>query len=105
MVTRSPYSASFAARRSAVFATLRATLASEVSSSAVLADLLEKLNAMQGSQESPDAFRPLFEAFLARAEDNMDVVRPYLPALAEFLEPAAEVADAEEDLDWAPEVA
>jgi hypothetical protein len=54
------------ASHAAVFASLRAKLAGEVSSSAVLADLLEKLNRMQEAQARPGEFKESFDAFIAR---------------------------------------
>jgi hypothetical protein len=74
-----------AGSRDAVFASLRTKLAAEVSSSAVLADLLDKLNRMQEAQARPADFRERFDAFVARADEYLDVVRPFFPLLAQFL--------------------
>ena len=69
----------------AVFASLRATLAGEVESSAMLADLLQKLNGMQEAQGRPADFKERFDMFVARAEEYLEVVRPFIPALVQFL--------------------
>jgi hypothetical protein len=69
----------------AVFASLRAKLASEVESSAMLADLLQKLNGMQEAQARPADFKERFDVFVARAEEYLEVVRPFIPALVQFL--------------------
>jgi hypothetical protein len=69
----------------AVFASLRAKLASEVESSAMLADLLQKLNGMQEAQARPADFKERFDVFVARAEEYLEVVRPFIPALVKFL--------------------
>jgi hypothetical protein len=69
----------------AVFASLRATLAGEVESSAMLADLLQKLNGMQEAQARPADFKERFDMFVARAEEYLEVVRPFIPALVQFL--------------------
>jgi hypothetical protein len=74
-----------AGSRDTVFACLRTKLAAEVSSSAVLADLLEKLNRMQEAQARPADFRERFDAFVARADEHLDVVRPFFPFLVQFL--------------------
>ena len=68
-----------------VFASLRAKLAREVESSAMLADLLEKLNGMQEAQARPADFKERFDMFVARAEEYPEVVRPFIPALVQFL--------------------
>ena len=101
------------ASRDAVFASLRAKLAHEVSSSAVLADLLDKLNRMQEAQARPGDFKESFDAFIARADEHLEVVQPFFPVLAQFLpsqkEPdtAAEPlgVEAADESDWAIEVA
>ena len=85
MNIHSPQEFGRAASHDAVFASLRAKLAGEVSSSAMLADLLEKLNGMQEAQARPADFTKRFDAFVARADEHLDVVRPFLPALVEFL--------------------
>jgi hypothetical protein len=73
------------ASHDAVFASLRAKLAGEVSSSAMLAELLEKLNRMQDAQTRPEDFKKQFDAFVVRAEEYMDLVRPFFPILVRFL--------------------
>ena len=78
----------------AVFASLRAKLAGEVESSAMLADLLQKLNGMQEAQARPADFNERFDVFVARAEEYLEVVRPFIPALVQFL-PAHGVSDRE----------
>jgi hypothetical protein len=69
----------------AVFASLRAKLAGEVESSAMLVDLLQKLNGMQEAQARPGDFKERFDVFVARAEEYPEVVRPFIPALVQFL--------------------
>jgi hypothetical protein len=69
----------------AVFASLRAKLAGEVESSAMLADLLQKLNGMQEAQARPADFKERFDVFVARAKEYLEVVRPFIPALVQFL--------------------
>jgi hypothetical protein len=101
------------ASRDAVFASLRAKLAGEVSSSAVLADLLEKLNRMQEAQARPSDFKESLDAFIARAEEHLDVVRPFFPVLVQFLPFHKELhatadppgIEATDELDWTTEVA
>ena len=51
----------------AVFACLRDKITSEVSGSAMLADLLEKLNGMQEACARPADFKDRFDEFVARA--------------------------------------
>ena len=80
-----PQEFKMAASQDAVFASLRAKLAGEVGSSAMLADLLEKLNRMQEAQARPADFRERFDAFVARADEYLDVVRPFFPVLVGFL--------------------
>jgi hypothetical protein len=80
-----PQEFKMAASQDAVFASLRARLAGEVGSSAMLADLLEKLNEMQEAQARPADFRERFDAFVARADEYLDVVRPFFPVLVRFL--------------------
>ena len=72
------------ASHDAVFASLRAKLSREVSSSAVLADLLEKVNGMQKAQTRPGDFKEWFDAFIARAEDHLDVLRPFFRSWCNF---------------------
>ena len=101
------------ASHAAVFASLRAKLAGEVSSSAVLADLLEKLNRMQKAQARPGEFKVSFDAFIARADEHLEVLRPFFPVLVQFLpahkelHAAAEAPriEATDELDWTAEVA
>jgi hypothetical protein len=69
----------------AVFASLRTTLAREVSGSAMLGELLEKLNRMQEACGRPEDFALRFEEFVARAVDYREVVRPFFPELVRFL--------------------
>jgi hypothetical protein len=69
----------------AVFASLRAKLAGEVESSAMLADLLQKLNGMQEAQARPADFKERFDVFVARAEEYLEVLRPFIPALVQLL--------------------
>jgi hypothetical protein len=80
-----PQEFKIAASHDAVFASLRAKLAGEVSSSAMLADLLEKLNGMQEAQSRPADFREWFDEFVARADEYLDLVRPFFPVLVQFL--------------------
>jgi hypothetical protein len=84
MNIHSPQEFGRAASHDAVFASLRAKLAGEVSSSAMLADLLEKLNGMQEAQARPADFTERFDAFVARADEHLDVVRPFFPVLVQF---------------------
>ena len=109
----SPQKLGRCASHAAVFASLRAQLAGEVSSSAVLADLLEKLNRMQKAQARPGEFKVSFDAFIARADEHLEVVRPFFPVLVQFLpshkelHAAAEAPriEATDELDWTVEVA
>jgi hypothetical protein len=71
--------------QAAVFGALREKLASEVSSSALLAELLKKVNLMQKAQATPEEFKERFYEFVSRAEEHMDVVRPFFPALVVFM--------------------
>jgi hypothetical protein len=68
-----------------VFGSLRAKLAHEVSGSAILAELLGKVNQMQECCEKPHEFQQRFDEFVARAADHLHVVRPFFPMLAQFL--------------------
>jgi hypothetical protein len=113
MNVHSPQELGRYASHAAVFASLRAKLAGEVSSSAVLADLLEKLNRMQKAQARPGEFKESFDAFIARADEHLEVVQPFFPVLVQFLpshkelhaaaeHPGIESAD---ELDWTTEVA
>lgn len=69
----------------AVFAALRAKLAHEVSGSAMLADLLEKVNKMQEVHACPDEFQGRFDEFVGRAEEYSTAIRPFFPDLVGFL--------------------
>ena len=69
----------------AIYMSLREMLAREVSGSAVLADLLEKLNAMQEAHARPADFKRRFDEFVARAAEHLALVRPFLPVLEQFL--------------------
>jgi hypothetical protein len=69
----------------AVFAALRAKLAREVSGSAMLADLLEKVNRMQEVHASPAEFQGRFNEFVGRAEEYSTAIRPFFPDLVGFL--------------------
>jgi len=85
MNIRPPREFKMAASQDTVFASLRAKLTGEVGSSAMLADLLEKLNGMQEAQARPADFRERFDAFVARADEYLDAVRPFFPVLVRFL--------------------
>ena len=74
-----------AATQSAVFCALREKLANEVSSSALLAELLEKVTLMQKAQAAPEEFKQRFQEFVCRAEEQLQIVRPFFPALVIFL--------------------
>jgi hypothetical protein len=74
-----------AADQVAVFSALREKLASEVSSCALLAELLERVASMQKAQEAPEEFKKRFCDFVLRAEEQLDVVSPFFPALLAFL--------------------
>jgi|SRR5271163_4626635 len=69
----------------AVFAPLRERIAREVTGSAMLADLLEKLNEMQEACARPADFKVCFDVFITRAADHSDIVQPFLPELVRFL--------------------
>ena len=69
----------------AIFASLRAKLCREVSGSAMLLALLERVNSMQETHTQPDAFKASFDDFVARADDHISVVRSFFPMLACFL--------------------
>ncbi len=69
----------------AVFAALRAKLAHEVAGSAMLADLLEKVNRMQEVHASPAEFQGRFNEFVGRAEEYSTAIRPFFPDLVGFL--------------------
>jgi hypothetical protein len=76
-----------AASSSAVFYALREKLTIEVSSSAKLAELLEKVSLMQKAQANPVEFRRTFLEFVDRAEEHLELVQPFFPALVIFLPP------------------
>ena len=85
MNLHSPHHLGRASSHDAVFASLRVKLAAEVESNAVLVELLQKLNGMQEAQTRPVEFREWFSAFVARADEHLDIVRPFLPDLMKFL--------------------
>jgi hypothetical protein len=70
---------------SAAFTSLREKLAREVSGSAMLSELLEKLNGMQETCARPADFKVRFDEFVARAAEHRDLVWPFLPQLMRFL--------------------
>jgi hypothetical protein len=74
----------------AAFTTLREKLAREVSGSAMLSVLLEKLNGMQEACARPADFKLRFDEFIARAAEHLDIVRPFVPQLVRFLPAYAE---------------
>ena len=69
----------------AVFDELRRMLANEVSSSALLAELLQRVNSMWAAQDSPEEFEERFDEFVSRADEYMAVIRPFCPLLVGFL--------------------
>jgi hypothetical protein len=76
-----------AASPSAIFCALREKLAIEVSSNAKLAELLEKVSLMQKAQANPVEFKRTFLEFVDRAEEHLELVEPFFPALIIFLPP------------------
>jgi len=68
-----------------LFAALRAKLKSEVTSSAMLGDLLQKVNGMQEVQACPAEFKGRFDEFVGRAEEYSTAIRPFYPDLVGFL--------------------
>ena len=68
----------------AIFASLRAKLCREVSGSAMLLALLQRVNSMQESHTEPEAFKASFDDFVARADDHISVVRPFFPCWCVF---------------------
>jgi len=70
---------------SALFSALRSKLAREVCGSAMLADLLEKVNGMEASQNRPAEFKGKFDEFVGRAEEYSTAIRPFFPDLVGFL--------------------
>lgn len=83
---------SSSASTDAVFASLRQKLCLEVSGSAILSELLWKLNRMQEAHQRPVEFKSRFEEFVARAAEHQAVVRPFYPHLVRFF-----AANREED--------
>jgi hypothetical protein len=75
-----------------LFAALRMKLSREVSGSAMLADLLEKVNRMQEVHACPDEFKGRFDEFVGRAEEYSTAIRPFFPDLVSFL-PSRRVQD------------
>lgn len=69
----------------AIFASLRAKLCREVSGSAMLLALLQKVNDMQQAHTDPEAFKASFDDLVARAHEHNEVVRPFFPTLVCFL--------------------
>ncbi len=69
----------------ALFAALRAKLKSEVSSSAMLGDLLQKVNGMQEVYDCPSEFKGKFDEFVGRALEYSTAIRPFYPDLVGFL--------------------
>ena len=80
---------SIATADDAVFCELRKALANEVSSSALLAELLERVNSMRAAQDSPEEFEERFDEFVSRADEYMTVIRPFCPLLVGLLPPRA----------------
>jgi hypothetical protein len=68
-----------------LFAALRAKLKSEVSGSAMLADLLQKVNGMQEVYDCPTEFKGKFDEFVGRLEEYSTAIRPFYPDLLGFL--------------------
>jgi hypothetical protein len=69
----------------ALFSALRVKLAREVSSSAMLAELLHKVNEMQKASANPAEFEGRFHEFVHRAEEYSTAIRPFFPDLIGFL--------------------
>jgi len=69
----------------AIFSALRAKLCHEVSGSAMLAALLEKVNGMQEAYTRPADFKDRFDEFVARAADDLEIVRPFFPMFVQFM--------------------
>jgi|HubBroStandDraft_1064217.scaffolds.fasta_scaffold1285423_1 hypothetical protein len=69
----------------ALFSSLRVKLAREVSSSAMLADLLQKVNEMQEASAKPAEFEGKFNEFVGRAEEYSSAIKPFFPDLTAFL--------------------
>ncbi len=68
-----------------VFGALRKRLAHEVSSSAVLSELLEKINLMHATHSAPEQFQNHFDEFVSRSAEYSTVIRPFFPELVGFL--------------------
>ncbi len=71
--------------RNALFSALRDKLTREVSGSAMLSDLLQKVNGMQAVQTCPAEFQGKFEEFVDRAEEYSTAIRPFFPDLVNLL--------------------
>ena len=67
-----------------VFANLRQELKSRIPASDELTDILTKLNALEEAQESP-SFAKRYTEFIATAANHVQLIAPFLPALAELL--------------------
>ena len=85
MNTNFPDQSPISNAHSVVFSALRAKLSHEVSSSAMLADLLEKVGSMQEAHARPEVFKDRFDEFVYRAQEYIGVVRPFFPILVGFL--------------------
>ena len=70
-----------------IFCALREELAKEVSSSALLAELLERVTLMEKAQATPEEFKQRLYEFVCRAEEQLDLISLFFPALAVFLHP------------------
>jgi hypothetical protein len=68
-----------------LFAALRTKLKSEVSGSAMLSDLLQKVNGMQEVYTCPTEFKGKFDEFVGRAEEYSTAIRPFYPDLVGYL--------------------
>ena len=68
-----------------LFAALRSKLKSEVTGSAMLSDLLQKVNGMQEVYTCPTEFKGKFDEFVGRAEEYSTAIRPFYPDLVGFL--------------------
>jgi hypothetical protein len=80
--------------RAALFEALRAKLKSEVSGSAMLSDLLQKVNGMQEVYTCPTEFKGKFEEFVGRAEEYSTAIRPFYPELVGLLPTRRAVSNA-----------
>jgi hypothetical protein len=47
----------------------------------MLADLLQKLNRMQEAKARPADFKVQFDAFVARADEYLDIIQPFFPSI------------------------